>query len=586
MTKTIHVTNPERAQMRWLNGLRRQAGWPMALAIGAPLIAGGLLLWQASALARLLHSAVVEGVSPELLLPALIVIAGLIGVRALLGFVADRAGVESAERIKAFVRSTLFAELLARRSSWVAGKSSGALSATIVDQVEALDGFFVRFFPAMIQATLLPIVFALVMLPVDWVVAVLFLVTAPLIPVFMALVGWGAEAATKSQANAFARLSGLFADRLRGMVTLKLFGRAEAETIRVAEASESLRKRTLKVLRIAFLSSAVLEFFAALGVAGVALYIGLTYLGLINLRGTSMSLEAGLFCLLMAPEVYQPLRLLAAHYHDRASAKAAVGEIAAQFDALPMAANECVIPAGAVQTGAVAVALTGLSMKTPGGAADILVDASLDVPAGSHIALLGESGIGKSTLLEALARLRDYRGTITLDGTDLEVMDEGELRTRVAFIGQRPRIFHGTIGDNIGLACAGATADDINRAAGLAGVTDFANALPDGLDTLIGENGLGLSGGQIQRVALARLYLRDPGLILLDEPTAHLDPVTENRILDAIMTFAEGRTLVIVTHSASVAARMQRTYRIAGHAILMAPHKRAAQGNSKDRGVA
>src|SRR5690606_20779202 len=269
------------------------------------------------------------------LAPAIGAIAGLILARAGLAWLGERAGARAAETIKQRLRLALFDRLLARGPAWSRGQVSGELASAIVDQVEALDGFFSRYLPAAVAAAVLPVAFAAVLLPVDWIAGLLLLVTAPLIPLFMALVGWGAEAASRRHLRAFARLSGFFADRLRGLSTLKLYGRAEAEAQSVALASETVRRRTMAVLRIAFLSSAVLEFFAALGVAGMAVYFGLTYLGFLDLRGSPLTLQAGFFCLLMAPEAYAPLRQFAAHYHDRAAARAAVSQVAAAFDGLP-----------------------------------------------------------------------------------------------------------------------------------------------------------------------------------------------------------------------------------------------------------
>ena len=314
---------PERAQSRWLNQLRRMAPRAFAVAIALPLLAGALLPVQAWMLAEALESAIVRGANLGVLMPVLLGIAGVMAVRIGLSAASEIFGNRVGETIKLKLREALFGGLLRRDVRMQQQRSSGAVAAALMEQVDALESYFTRYMPAMAQASLLPIAFGIAILPLDWVSALLFLFTAPLIPVFMALVGWGAQAATESQASAMARLAGRFSDRLRGMVTLKLYGRAEAETAAIVDASEDLRRRTKTVLRIAFLSSAVLEFFAALGVAGIALYVGLSFLGLVNLRMSPLSLQAGLFLLLMAPEVYQPLRLLAAHYHDRAAAKAA-----------------------------------------------------------------------------------------------------------------------------------------------------------------------------------------------------------------------------------------------------------------------
>jgi ATP-binding cassette subfamily C protein CydD len=325
----------------------------------------------------------------------------------------------------------------------------------------------------------------------------------------------------------------------------------------------------------------VLEFFAALGVAGVALYVGLTFIDYLKLRATPLSLELGLFLLLMAPEVYNPLRLLAAHYHDRAAAKAAIGEIEAQLGPLPEAAAALSDAPPATNTGAPGLTLTGLTLRTPDSARVVLGDTELAVTPGEHVAILGPSGVGKSTLLEAIARLRPHEGAITLDHRPLAEWSEAELRARVTMLGQKPRIFAGSMADNIALARPCAAVAEIRRAAELAHVAAFADALPEGLETQLGEGGLGLSGGQAQRIALARIYLRDAGLILLDEPTAHLDALLEQAVIDDLKAYARGRTLIIATHSLAVASRMDRAWRIAGATLLPMPLP-----GRKTRGVA
>jgi ATP-binding cassette subfamily C protein CydD len=260
----------------------------MRLAIGFPLVAGGLLIVQAFMLAHVLDAAIVGGQPLAALLVPVGLIAVLLMARIGLGLAGEIFASRASESIKLKLRGLLVADILARAPTWTAGRSGGALTILVLEQVQAIDGYLTRYIPAMAQAALLPLAFAVVVLPVDWMVALLFLVTAPLIPVFMALAGWGAEAASRRQASALARLSGYFADRLRGLTTLKLFGRDAAEVEGVATASEELRVRTMRVMRIAFLSSAILEFFAALGVAGVALYVGLTFLHLVNLRAAPL----------------------------------------------------------------------------------------------------------------------------------------------------------------------------------------------------------------------------------------------------------------------------------------------------------
>ncbi len=609
--------DPDRAslsteQKHWLRALSRTVRAPLRRATVAPLLGGALLIGQAWLLARVIEQAVVHGAGLDALLPSLVAIVGLILTRALLSRWGDVAGAQAAETAKHLLRQALFDRQLALGPQWSRQAASGEVATAVVDQVDAIEGYLSRYLPARTTVAILPLAFSVFLMPTDWVVGVLLLITAPLIPLFMALVGWGAQAASQRHMRAMARLSGIFADRLRGLVTLRLYGRAQAEADTVGRASDDLRQRTMSVLRIAFLSSAVLEFFAALGVAGVALYVGLTYLEMIDLRGGSaFALQAGLFCLLMAPEVYAPLRQFAAHYHDGEAAKAAVSEIARAFDGLPALAadvadsrHEADLPQRTFATAGATLRVRALTLtrpvrrdhdepdtpaaptpvadtaEVPGTATvvhsqlsppapptarlTLLCDLNFDISPGEHVALLGESGSGKSTLLEALAGLGLEQDGITLDGQPLAAVPQRLLRQRVACLGQRPHLFHGSIADNIRLGWQGASDEDVRTAAALAGVDDIAARLPQGLATQIGTRGFGLSGGEVQRVALARIFLRDPELILLDEPTASLDDATQARVLDAILRFAQGRTLIVATHARAVAQRMHRVLRIDG----------------------
>ena len=610
------------AQAAWLKTLVAQARGPLRRASTAPVLGGVFLIAQAWLLARVIEGAVVDGAALSTLAPWLAAIAGLVLVRVLITRWGEVAGAHAAEAIKRALRDALFAQQLARPPQWSRQASSGELAASMVDQVDALEGYVARYLPARNAVAILPLAFCAFLMPVDWVVGSLLLITAPLIPLFMALVGWGAQSASQRHMQAIARLSGIFADRLRGLTTLRLYGRAQAEADTVSQASEDLRKRTMSVLRIAFLSSAVLEFFAALGVAGVALYVGLSYLDMIAVPGTTMALQAGLFCLLMAPEVYQPLRQFAAHYHDGEAAKAAVTVIAQTFDELPQLeatkqgdaaqvmyeevqttapSNRQPINKQDTRTPTPACSLevqgldivrlvrntpehaqaaslgTGRADRTANNAAHhtelVLQDLRFTLDRGEHVALVGESGAGKSTLIEALAGLGSSPTRILLDGIALADWSNTPLRRRIACLGQRAHLFHGSIADNIRLGRHDASDAEVLAAARLACVTDFADRLPEGLDTQIGTRGHGLSGGERQRVALARIFLRDPGLILLDEPTASLDTETEARVMDAILTFAQGRTLLIATHSDAVAQRMGRRLSIVGNRVVAGPHK-------------
>jgi ATP-binding cassette subfamily C protein CydD len=391
-----------------------------------------------------------------------------------------------------------------------------------------------------------PLMILLAVFWVDWVVGVILLATSPWVPVFMMLVGWGAEAAGRRQLQAMARMGAHFADRLKGLGLLRVYGRGEAELAGVARAAEGVQQGAMRVLRIAFLSSTVLEFFASVSVALVAVYFGLSHLGLLALRSTVPSLGAAMLCLLLAPEFYAPFRRLAAHYHDRANALAAAAEVERVLGELPQAVDEgefddavsgCAVDE--MNGNSPILALVNVTLRPQGAAHDVLHGGSLSIARGEWVALIGPSGSGKSTLLEAAAGwLAPREGSRQLAPG-----------ARVVYAGQRPYLFHGSIADNLRLAKPQASDDELLAAAEAAQVQRFARHLPDGLDTLIGERGLGLSGGEARRIGLARALLQAPDLLLLDEPTAFLDPQTEADLLRALARFAQGRSVLMATHS-------------------------------------
>jgi len=572
-----------RAQSRWLPSLlscaRPQFGW----AIAAPILAGALLVAQVWLLARMLGGAIVSAMPVADAAPYIAGVVGLILARAALAWSGERAASRGGETIKLRLRQALFERLLDQGPSWTRTRVSGELAGSIVDQVELVDGFFTRYVPSAIAAAFLPLAFGAVLLPLDWVAALILLLSAPLIPVFMALVGWGAEAASRRHQRELTRLSGFFADRLRGAFTLKLFGREKSEVDAVRAASDDLSRRNMAVLRIAFLSSAVLEFFAALGVAAVALYVGLSYLGYLHLRASALTLPLGLFALFMAPEVYNPLRQFAANYHDRAAARAAVEQIAALFDGLPRrdpaagrgtalcfpdsaaGTSRAPAPQGDGPDAGGAVALRGLTIRAADRGRILVRDVSLDIGRHEHVAVMGASGAGKTTLLEAVAGLRPLAsGRIQVLGKAVFPGAPPDLGGDVAMIGQRPFFLSGSIAENLRIADPDACDHDLRRALQQACADDFVAASPEGMATRLGMGGYGLSGGQLHRLALARLFLLDPRLVLLDEPTEHLDAATRDRVVQSLLRFSAGRALVVVTHDAGVAARMDRTLVIDG----------------------
>lgn len=560
-TSTTPAKSEAAAQRRWLSGLWRVAPAAMMWAIGAPLIAGGLLIVQAWYLASVLDQAIRLSVPPDQLWSGMVTIAALIAVRAVLLWSGEKAASHASENIKQQLRHQLFAQLLARGPAWSKQTPAGSLAVAILDQVQALDGYLQRFLPATVAALFLPLAFAIAVMPVDWVVALLFLFTAPMIPVFMALIGMRAEAANQKHQQVLSRLSGVFADRIRGLFTLSLLGRTQDEVQSVREASQTLSQTTMKVLRIAFLSSAVLELFAALGVAGVAVYIGLSYLGLLGSHFSGFTLQHGLYCLLLAPEVYNPLRQMAASYHDRATAKAAVNGLQQLYVQLPAPTAEPplmpsspVVEQGSAATFDLPLVLAAqcFSVQTPSGRT-LLQPCDLQLVRNKPVALMGASGAGKTTILETLIGLRPYA-----QGQVRHYFD----KNRFVLIGQQPFMALGSIADFLRIVNTSATDEQLWWALEQAQAADFIRELPEGLATVLGTRGHGVSGGQAHRLALARLFLTDADLILLDEPTAYLDAKTRDAVLAAIVQFSKNRALLIATHDEDVAVRLHQTWHL------------------------
>ena len=513
-------------------------------------VSGALLIGQAAAIAWLIQAVLVQHRPLADATPVLLGLLVVLVARALLGSATQAAAGDVADAARLALRERVYRRLLGRGPLWLRQQRTGELGELMLAHADAIENYYAGYQPVRIEVVVVPLLIALAVAWTDWVVALILVFTAPLVPFFMMLVGWGAEAAGRAQLGELARMSGHFADRIKGLGLLRLYGRGEAELEGVAAAAEGVRERTMKVLRIAFLSSTVLEFFASVSVAMVALYFGLSYLGLMSLHAQVPTLGVGMFCLLLAPEFYAPLRRLAAHYHDRANALAAAAEVERLLGELPDAEEGSDAQAAVarapelLEQHAPPVQVRDLVLRPLGAQHDVIQGLSFQIEPGQRLALVGPSGSGKSTLLEALAGwLPPQSGSIVLR-PGLEI----------GYAGQRPYLFHGSIADNLRLADPGATDAHLRAVAEAAQVMRFASALPNGLDTVIGERGFGLSGGEARRIGLARLLLRDPQLLLLDEPTAFLDRYTEADLLRTLAAFARGRSVIIATHSETAMA--------------------------------
>ncbi|HEY5793959.1 MAG TPA: thiol reductant ABC exporter subunit CydD [Bosea sp. (in: a-proteobacteria)] len=528
--------------------------------------AGGALLWlpQAALIAFVIGGIAEAGGWRDALLPT----AGVL----MLG--CARATLEALGGRRAFLAAR--ASLSRRRGEVVAALAAGSpldrdrpasgLAASVVtEQAEALVPYLARFAPARFKATVVPLVILCAVLPLSWVAALVLLLAAPLIPIFMALIGWRAKAASEAQLAETGNLNAFLLDRLRGLATIRALGAVDATALRLRANAEDLRARTMAVLRIAFLSSAVLELFSALGVALVAVYVGFHLLDALPFGawGGRLSLSEGLFILLLAPAFFEPLRELSSVWHDRAAGQAAIAALdGLSRDGLALVgANEADRETAAVPGGAIDLRIEGLCFRHAG-AGDVVLDGfDLRVAAGEHVAILGPSGSGKSTLLALVAGLAPADGgAIAIGGTRLGPDSAAGLRRRMAWIGQRPHLFAATLAGNVALGRREAGAADVSNALRMAALGDLAAVRPG---HAIGEGGAGLSGGEGLRLALARGAANpQAGLILADEPTAHLDAGTAREITERLLAFTAGRTLLVATHDPVLAARMDRVIRL------------------------
>lgn len=561
-------THSSKPALRWLLRRARTARLWIALSVTLGFGSGVLLIAQAALIAHLLQAVFIDALPRSELTRSFVLFAMVVAGRALMAWAREMAGFQAGARVRARVRRDLLAHMTAAGPALTRQQQTGALASTVVEQVEALHNFFAHYLPQLGLAVLIPVSIVAVVFPVSWTAGAILAGTAPLIPLFMVLIGMGAESISQRQFQALSRMSGHFLDVLQGLPTLKLFRRSKAEAERVAKVSHDYRLRTMSVLRVAFLSSAVLEFFSSVSIALVAVYLGTHFLGYIDFGsyGSPLTLGAGLFILVLAPDFYLPLRELGTHYHARAEAAGAAEAIMQILDA-PLPAQAAAVPSARIAK-PIEIVFDDVGFAYASRPPYLFQNVSFTVRSGEKVTLVGASGVGKSTLLNLLMGFEQpSQGTIAINGAPLSKISHQDWRNQLAWVGQQPVLFYGSLRDNIRLGRPEAGAPAIRAAARAAKVLEFADRMPQGLDTPVGEKGHRLSRGQAQRVALARAFLADAPLLLLDEPTAGLDAANERLVVEAIDRLSHGRTVIMVTHRMANVQDSDRILTLAGGSI-------------------
>ncbi len=534
--------------VRWLKQQTAPARQWLRLSMLLGLISGLLIIAQAWLLATLLQALIMDHVPRENLIDQFLMLAAAFTLRAVVNAIRERIGFICGKIIRQQIRSMVLDKLEQLGPVWVKGKPAGSWATIILEQIEDMQDFYSRYLPQIALATMIPILILIAVFPINWAAGLILFVTAPLIPLFMALVGLGAADANQRNFVALSRLSGNFLDRLRGLETLRLFHRGDAEVKQITESTENFRRRTMEVLRMAFLSSAVLEFFAAVSIAVVAVYFGFSYLGELHFGsyGMGVTLFSGFLALILAPEFFQPLRDLGTFYHAKAQA---IGAAESLFTLLSSDGEQ--IATNGEKTlsdkNSVTIQASELEILSHNGHR-LAGPLNFTIDKHQRIALVGKSGAGKSSLINVLLGFLPYRGSLKINGIELRELNLTKWREHLSWVGQNPHLPEQTLFDNIRLGQYDATQAQIQNVMDRAYVSEFIRDLPNGMATVVGDNAARLSVGQAQRIAVARALLNPCQLLLLDEPAASLDAHSEQRVMMALNQASHQQTTLLVTH--------------------------------------
>ncbi|MGY4675118.1 heme ABC transporter permease/ATP-binding protein CydD [Ursidibacter arcticus] len=503
-----------------------------------------LIVGQMWFLASMLHKMIMEQQSPTNFMGELGLLLGCFIGRALLFWLRERTGFQAGKTLRIHLRQQILDKLAQVGPMTIQQKPAGSWAALMLEQVENIHNFYARYLPQQFLSLIVPLVILCFVFPLNWAAGFILFITLPLLPIFMALAGFKAADANQRNIGVLSRLSGQFLDSLKGLETIRLFGQAEAQTEQIFKRTEEFRISTMDVLKMAFLSSAVLEFFTAISIAVMAVYFGFIYLGELDFGyyDVGVSLFIGFFCLMLAPEFYQPLRELGVYYHDKAAAIGAADSIETFLTAdVSTQTNGSV----SLPNQPLSIIASNCQILSPQGQ-PLTAPLTFSILAGQHIALVGQSGAGKSSLMNMLLGFLPYQGSIKINGVELRELDIKQWRALLAWVGQNPQLIKGSLRDNIVLGNPQATDEQISEALRLSKADEFVYRL--GLEREIQDANMGISGGQAQRIAIARALLRPYQFLLLDEPTASLDMQSEQQVLAALHHLSRQQTTLMITH--------------------------------------
>ncbi|MDE1330863.1 heme ABC transporter permease/ATP-binding protein CydD [Vibrio aestuarianus] len=535
----------QRSLNNWLKQQSKLAKRWLMIAVSLGVLSSVFLLAQAALLASILHQLIIEHVDKADLIPYFLGLVATIAIRAACAWGREIAGFRCGEQIRIYIRQLILDKLRELGPAYIKGKPAGSWATLLLEQVEDMQDFFARYLPQMSLSVLIPFIILIVVFPVNWAAGLIFLITAPLVPMFMALVGMKAADANRKNFKALQRLSGHFYDRLQSMTTIRLFDRTQAETEQLRGASEVFRTRTMDVLKIAFLSSAVLEFFTSISIAITAVYFGFSFIGELNFGyyGTSITLFSGLFILILAPEFYQPLRDLGTFYHAKQQAVGAAESIVEflETDVSKVKSGDHILD----DVKHIEITARDLEVFSPEGK-KLVGPLSFTLDDQTTTALVGPSGAGKTSLINAILGFMPYQGSLTINGIELSQINHSSWRKQISWVGQNPLLLHGTIYENITLGQNDLSDDTVRAALENAFASEFVDK--HGLEYAITDRSGGLSVGQAQRIALTRAMLQNGNFWLLDEPTASLDARSEQLVMKGLNSQIIDKTALMVTH--------------------------------------